>query len=167
MRFTDQPPSYQHLEAIQNKGESRSRLRENACIDCGWGRVLMGHTFKRPQDIADQLLQESPGKRDIAMYVADPHVVLAAAPQTLFLDPSDSYRLDLEQPLADAAKAPGITVCQVSSIEQARGVNELYLKRDMVPTDAEYIWAQRASDQIVWLVAIDKATDAVVGTVMG
>lgn len=167
MRFTDQPPSYQHLETIQKQESSGARLRENACIDCGWGRILMGHTFKRPQDIAEQLLQESPGKRDIAMYVADPHVVLAAAPQTLFLDPSDSYRLDLEQRLADAAKAPGITVCQVSSIEQARGVNELYLKRDMVPTDPEYIWAQRASDQIVWLVAIDKATDAVVGTVMG
>ena len=63
--------------------------------------------------------------------------------------------------------APGITVCQVSSIEQARGVNELYLKRDMVPTDPEFIWAQRASDQIVWLVAIDNATDTVLGTVMG
>ena len=81
----------------------RPGYSEDACIDCGWGRVLMGHTFKRPQDIAEQLLQESPGKRDIAMYVADPHVVLAAAPQTLFLDPSDSYRLDLDTPLADAA----------------------------------------------------------------
>lgn len=167
MRFTDQPPSYQHLEAIQKQGDTETSLRENACIDCGWGRILMGHTFKRPQDIAAQLLQESPGKRDIAMYVADPHVVLAAAPQTLFLDPSDSYRLDLETRLADQQMAPGIKVCQVSSIEQARGVNELYLKRDMMPTDPEYIWAQRASDQIIWLVAIDKATDAVLGTVMG
>lgn len=167
MRFTDQPPSYQHLEAIQKQGDTETSLRENACIDCGWGRILMGHTFKRPQDIAAQLLQESPGKRDIAMYVADPHVVLAAAPQTLFLDPSDSYRLDLEKRLADQQMAPGIKVCQVSSIEQARGVNELYLKRDMMPTDPEYIWAQRASDQIIWLVAIDEATDAVLGTVMG
>ncbi|MEE4144878.1 MAG: N-acetylglutaminylglutamine synthetase [Halieaceae bacterium] len=167
MRFTDQPPSYQHLEALRKQDQTAASIHENACIDCGWGRVLMGHTFKRPQDIADQLLQESPGKRDIAMYVADPHVVLAAAPQTLFLDPSDSYRLDLEKRLADASMAPTITVCQVSTIEQARGVNELYLKRDMVPTDPEYIWAQRDSDQITWLVAIDKATDAVVGTVMG
>ena len=167
MRFTDQPPSYQHLEAIQKQGDTETSLRENACIDCGWGRILMGHTFKRPQDIAAQLLQESPGKRDIAMYVADPHVVLAAAPQTLFLDPSDSYRLDLETRLAEQQMAPGIKICQVSSIEQARGVNELYLKRDMMPTDPEYIWAQRASDQIIWLVAIDEATDAVLGTVMG
>jgi len=94
-------------------------------------------------------------------------VVLAAAPQTLFLDPSDTYRLDLEAALVDPATSSGITVGQVASIEQARGVNELYLKRDMVPTDPEYIWAQRISDQIVWLVAVDDSTDAVVGTVMG
>ncbi len=167
MRFTDQPPSYQHLAAIQEQQHSEVKLQENAYVDCGWGRVLMGHTFKRPQDISDQLIHESPGKRDIAMYVADPHVVLAAAPQTLFLDPSDTYRLDLEAALVDPATSSGITVGQVASIEQARGVNELYLKRDMVPTDPEYIWAQRISDQIVWLVAVDDSTDAVVGTVMG
>lgn len=167
MRFTDQPPSYQHLEAIRKQEQTAESLREDACIDCGWGRVLMGHTFRRPQDIADQLLRESPGKRDIAMYVADPHVVLAAAPQTLFLDPSDSYRLDLEERLADAATAPAVEVCRVSTLEQAQGVNELYLKRDMVPTDPEYIWARRASDQIIWLVAIDQATETVLGTVMG
>lgn len=167
MRFTDQPPSYQHLAAVQQQERSGKPLTENACIDCGWGRVLMGHTFKHPQDIADQLVHESPGKRDIAMYVADPHVVLAAAPQTLFLDPSDTFRLDLEAPLAEASAAPGITICQVASLEQAWGVNELYLKREMVPTDPEFIWAQRISEQVFWLVAVDDNTGAVVGTVMG
>lgn len=167
MRFTDQPPSYEHLIAIQKRQQSTVPMQENVSIDCGWGRILMGHTFKRPADIAAQLVHESPGKRDIAMYVADPHVVLATAPQTLFLDPSDTYRLDLEKTLLEPEAAPGITVCQVSSAEQARAVNELYLKRDMVPTDPEYIWEQRKSDQVVWLVAVDDSTDTVVGTVMG
>jgi GNAT-family acetyltransferase (TIGR03103 family) len=167
MRFTDQPPSYEHLIAIRRRQQSAEPLQENVSIDCGWGRILMGHTFKRPTAIAEQLVHESPGKRDIAIYVADPHVVLAAAPQTLFLDPSDTYRLDLEGPLVEPEAAPGVRVCRVSSAEQARAVNDLYLKRDMVPTDPEYIWEQRTSDQIVWLVAVDDNTDTVVGTVMG
>jgi len=166
MRFTDQPPSYQHLESVRKRQDSEETLQQDAWIDCGWGRVLMGHTFRNPGDIAAQMLLESPGKRDIAMYVADPHVVLAAAPQTLFLDPSDSYRLDLESPLVDANAAPGISVGRVSSPEQARAVNELYLKRDMVPTDPEYIWSQRDSEEIIWMVAVDSG-GAVVGTVMG
>ena len=167
MRFTDQPPSYQHLVAIRERQADAAPLRENVSIDCGWGRILMGHTFRRPADIADQLVHESPGKRDIAMYVADPHVVLAAAPQTLFLDPSDTYRLDLTGILVDPQASPGITVCRVASADQAQAINELYLKRDMVPTDPEYIWKQRAAAEIVWLVAVDDNTRAVVGTVMG
>lgn len=167
MRFTDQPPSYQHLMAMRDRESGAKPLRENAFIDCGWGRLLMGHTFSNPRDIAAQLVHESPGKRDIAMYVADPHVVLAAAPQTLFLDPSDTFRLDIDEPLVKPSAAPAITVSRVSTIEQARAVNALYLKRDMVPTEPEYIWAQRASHQIVWLVATDNNSGAVLGTVMG
>ena len=32
-------------------------------------------------------------ERNIAFYVEDPHVMLASAPQELFLDPSHTYRL--------------------------------------------------------------------------
>jgi GNAT-family acetyltransferase (TIGR03103 family) len=166
MRFTDQPPSFQHLQSIDRQQDRGRQLREDAWVDCGWGRVLMGHTFRNPADIAAQMLLESPGRRDIAMYVADPHVVLAAAPQTLFLDPSDSYRLDLESPLVTPDSPPGVSVARVASLAQARGVNELYLKRDMVPTDPEYIWSRRDSSEIVWLVALD-AGGSVIGTVMG
>ena len=168
MRFSDQPPSYQHLKTMQDKkADEEGTLQESVWVDCGWGRVLMGHTFPRPEDIARELLNESAGMRDIAMYVTDPHVVLAAAPQTLFLDPSDTYRLDLENPLVDDSQMHGIVVRQVSTLAEASGVNELYLKRQMVPTDPEFIWAQRTSDQLVWLVAVDQATDTVLGTVMG
>jgi GNAT-family acetyltransferase (TIGR03103 family) len=167
MRFEDQPPSYQHLQAMGEREGGERPLQENASIDCGWGRILMGHTFRDPADIARQLLQESPGKRDIAMYVADPHVVLAAAPQTLFLDPSDTFRLDLLEPLAEKRPSPGVEIRPMASPEEAYSINELYLKRDMVPTDPEYIWSRRGSDQIVWLVALDIDTGFVIGTVMG
>lgn len=167
MRFEDQPPSYQHLQAIRKREGADRALARNVSIDCGWGRVLMGHTFEKPAEIAKQLLQESPGKRDIAMYVADPHVVLATTPQTLFLDPSDSYRLDLEKPMLDNFDSGGVGVQRVATPQQARRVNELYLKREMVPTDPEYIWSQRESDKLVWLIATDDATGEVIGTVMG
>jgi GNAT-family acetyltransferase (TIGR03103 family) len=167
MRFPDQPPSYQHLEAMQKKSHPDGSLQQDVCIDCGWGRVLMGHTFSQPKNIARDLLRESPGKRDIAMYVADPHVVLATAPQTLFLDPSDTYRLDLEEKLADSTRTAGVVIRQVATMEQAGGVNELYLKRHMVPTLPEFIWSQRLSDVLIWLVAVEEATGTVIGTVMG
>jgi len=167
MRFPDQPPSYQLLAAMQKESSAEEAIKENVWIDCGWGRVLMGHTFRQPEKIASEMLRESPGKRDIAIYVADPHVTLAAAPQTLFLDPSDTYRLDLESTLVDASRMSGISIGQVSTIQQADAVNALYLKRQMVPTDPEYVWAQRDSDKLVWLVATDDATGEVLGTVMG
>jgi len=167
MRFTDQPPSYQHLDAVRKKEQPHSTLHEDVSIQCGWGRVIMGHTFKNPDDIAAQLLKESPGKRDIALYVADPHVVLAAAPQILFLDPSDTYRLDLVSPLLEPAMMKGLDCGRVVSRDEARAVNKLYLKRDMVPTDPDYIWDHRDSDELVYLVIRDDASGAVVGTVMG
>ncbi len=165
MRFTDQPPSYEHLRSLSGPDDTDG-VREDATILCGWGRVIMGHSFSDPQAIAEQMLQERPGKRDIAMYVSDPHLVLAAAPQTLFLDPSDTYRLDLEPGIAGDG-LEGLSIARVSSRAQAEAVNALYLKRDMVPTDPEHVWATRDHEDLVYLVAVEEASGTVVGTVMG
>jgi hypothetical protein len=67
---------------------------KNAAIDCGWGRLLFGQTFGDAETLAEAMRRRS-GARDIAFYIRDPHVMLAAAPQELFLDPSHTYRLDL------------------------------------------------------------------------
>jgi hypothetical protein len=58
-----------------------------ASIDCGWGRLIFGQTFASSERLAEVLRSEGPDRRDIAFYVRDPHVLLAAAPQELFLDP--------------------------------------------------------------------------------
>lgn len=166
MRFTDQPPSYEHLRAVQAKAEGDRELKNRASILCGWGRVIMGHTFEKPEEIAAQLLKEKPGKRDIAMYVSDPHLVLAAAPQTLFLDPSDTYRLDLDRVMLEQPME-GVAVTRVQTREQADAVNELYLKREMVPTDPEHVWNTRENQDLIYLVAVDETTRDVIGTVMG
>ena len=165
-RFADQPPSYAHLRAMEAEAGGDEALVEASSVDCGWGRVIMGHTFEKPEAIAEQLLREHPGKRDIAMYVADPHIVLAAAPQTLFLDPSDTYRLDLDAPLVEQP-AEGVRVVRVENQQQAETINELYLKRDMVPTDPDHIWETRESEELIYLVAVDELSEEVLGTVMG
>ena len=77
----------------------------SASIDCGWGRLLFGQTFQSPLALVEALRAETPGRRDIAFYIRDPHVVLAAAPQELFLDPSHTYRLDLSTYRAAARPA--------------------------------------------------------------
>jgi len=64
-------------------------------LDCGWGRLVFGQTFASEAGIVEALRGEQPDQRDIAVYVRNPHVLLAAAPQDLFLDPSHTYRLDL------------------------------------------------------------------------
>ena len=69
----------------------------NAVIDCGWGRLIFADTFASPEQLIAALRAESPGRRDIAFYVKDPHVLLAGAPHELFLDPSHAFRLKLSE----------------------------------------------------------------------
>lgn len=61
--------------------------------DCGWGKVLFAQTFTSRKELLD-LMSENKDKRDIAFYVKEPHVLLAIAPQELFLDPSHTYRFE-------------------------------------------------------------------------
>ncbi len=46
-----------------------------------------------PASLAEELLNEQAGERDIALYVAAPQQILGIDPQQLFLDPSDTLRL--------------------------------------------------------------------------
>ena len=64
-------------------------------VECGWGRLLPAQTWRDAAALAEALLAERPGQRDIAFYVEKPHVVVARAPQQLFLDPSEAFRLNL------------------------------------------------------------------------
>jgi hypothetical protein len=49
--------------------------------------LILGQTFNDPAAIVAALRDEQPGQREIAMYLDDPHIMLALAPQNLFLDP--------------------------------------------------------------------------------
>lgn len=87
--------------SLKNWGEPLEGKKHNikandVVVDCGWGRLIFGHTFSDNTSIANVLKDEKDGKRDLAIYLRDPHVVLAKAPQQLFLDPSHTYRLRLK-----------------------------------------------------------------------
>jgi len=51
--------------------------RPNAVLDCGWGKLIFAHTFADLDDVVAELRREGPNKRDIALYLRDPHVMLA------------------------------------------------------------------------------------------
>lgn len=152
---------------MQDQKKSSATSGGPAAVFCGWGRVLFSQTTDDPSAVADALLHEEPGKRDIAAYVEQPQVVLSYAPQRLFLDPSDMLRLPLEDFEPEAAAPPGIVVRRVRKREEADAVNHLYLKRDMVPTEVDFVWQTRESEEIVFLVAVDEEQGRVLGTVMG
>jgi GNAT-family acetyltransferase (TIGR03103 family) len=149
-------------------GPDAHRLPSNVIIDCGWGRLLFGHTFEDPQLLADELRKEEPEKRDLAFYVRDPHVVVGLAPQELFLDPSHTYRLWLATHRAAKARPRGFMVRRLRTMEDAEATNRIYSSRDMVTVQpAAFLYEHRRSKVLTYFVAVDRDTEEVIGTVTG
>lgn len=141
---------------------------ENVMLECGWGRLLFSHTFRTPEDLATAMREEKPDQRDIALYIRDPHVAIAAAPQELFLDPSHTYRLDLATYRPEHRHGRGFTIRRLSSPKEADAVNDIYLRRKMVPVRPDFFLSKaRNTRALVHLVAIDQDTRRVLGTVTG
>ncbi len=140
--------------------------RENVALECGWGRLILAHTYERPGDVAAAVQDERLGSRNIAIYVRDPHVILAQAPLHLFLDPSHTFRLAL--PTFDPPPMPaGLRIRPLETLEDAEAINRIYLSRQMVPADPGFLWTHRKSPNIVYLVAEDSNSGRVIGTVTG
>ena len=137
-------------------------------VDCGWGRLIFGQTFKTPQQIAEVLLEESEGRRDVALYAEEPHVVLAAAPQALFLDPSHTFRLDLRVWKNEReSPPPGINI-RAAALRDETAVNRLYRTHNMVPVTQGFCAQLREDRARIMLVAEEAGREhAVVGVVMG
>ena len=139
----------------------------NAVLDCGWGRLLFAQTFETAEPLVEALRAEGPDRRDIAFYVRNPHVLLAQAPQEVFLDPSHTYRLDLAIYRASRRQPRGFTVRRLTSEMDAQAVNDIYAKRKMVQVPPDFFWSRRDDRTITYFVAEDTATGAVIGTVTG
>ncbi len=135
-------------------------------VDCGWGRLLLGQTFADPASLVDALAAESSSQRDVAMYVRDPHVVVALSPQRLFLDPSHTFRLPLQRQPIEAATAPGWFVRSAAADDEA-AVNGILQARKMVPVSPGFLARGAQDPRLVLLVAQETDSDQVVGVVTG
>ncbi|MFN3834388.1 MAG: N-acetylglutaminylglutamine synthetase [Glycocaulis sp.] len=152
----------------RNEGGAEGGPKADAVLDCGWGRLAFAQTFSSAGVLVETLRGEESAKRDIAFYIRDPHVVLAAAPQEVFLDPSHTYRLDLATYRARRQPAQtGYLVRRLCSEADARGVNRIYRARGMVPVDPDFFWRQRDSRTLTFLVAEDADTGEIIGAVTG
>lgn len=142
-------------------------MTDNASIDMGWGRVIFGQTFRTSEALAAVLKEERMGRRDIALYLRDPHVVLSLAPQELFLDPSHTYRLQAHD-YRPATRSPGPIVTRwLTDRADAHEVNRIYGYRNMMTCDPDFLVEHSTSRTRTYLVAELPATGAIVGTVTG
>lgn len=159
---------------------SDDSVSENVSIDCGWGQLIFGQTFSSSETLMQTLRAEKDDERNIAIYVREPHVVLATAPQSLFLDPSHTFRLPLDDhatgsdALAESAKKaknPN-THFEVRDAKPGdeRAINRIYRAWSMVPVRHNYLAPYKRDKSLTVLVAEQKVTrdkSQIVGVVMG
>ena len=142
-------------------------LVPDVALECGWGRLLFGQTFATHDDLLAAVSREEPGRRDICMYVREPHVAVSRAPQELFIDPSHTYRLWLHRHRPAHQPVPGLIVRDLRSEQDADAVNRIYTAAGMVSAPSEVLWANQRSATFTYLVAQDAESGAIVGTVTG
>lgn len=160
-----QPPSYERLQArLAEDGSAMDA--EPLALHCGWGRLLIGHTYPDPATLADDLLNEKPGERDIALYVAAPQQVLAQSPQQLFLDPSDTLRLWFSDYRPAQRVFRGFRIRRAQNQDDWTAINNLYIARGMLPIDPNLLTPRHLGGPVYWI-AEDESTNAVIGSVMG
>lgn len=149
--------------------ESPSHVRRpkaDVAFECGWGRLLFAQTYKDPRKLVEAIRHEGPDRRDIAVYVRDPQVVLAFAPQELFLDPSHMYRLDLSTFESRRRPPRGFRIRRMTFAD-APQVNRIYATRQMVPVPSGFLALSRRNPAISYFVAEDPGTGQLIGTVTG
>jgi len=144
-------------------------MATNVELELGWGRLIFGQTFAEPEELAEALRREGPGRRDICIYARESHVLVALAPHELFIDPSHTYRLRFRDAAMVTATSPvAITVRRLRSIADADAMNRVYVRCGMVPAPTDAIWANHQhAEAVEYLVAVREDDDTVVGTVTG
>lgn len=160
-----QTPTYQRLQARLAE-DGQDEPGGPVTLRCGWGRILVGHTYADPADLAADLLNEEPGERDIALYVAAPHQALAHAPQQLFLDPSDTLRLWFTDYRPARRRFRGFAIRRAQSDADWNAINGLYQSRGMMPVDPQRCTPREQGGPVYWI-AEDDNTGHVIGSVMG
>jgi GNAT-family acetyltransferase (TIGR03103 family) len=160
-----QAPSYERLQA--RLAEDGSELgAAPIAVHCGWGRLLIGHTFPDAASLAQELLNEHTGERDIALYVAAPQQVLGLEPAQLFLDPSDTLRLWFSDYRQSTRVFRGFRIRRAQSDADWQAINQLYQLRGMLAIDASLLTPRHQGGPVYWL-AEDEDSGTIIGSVMG
>lgn len=161
------PMDLKESPSLKSWGERPADIkRTNVVIECGWGRLLFGHTFERNQLIADELAKEKEGARDIAFYIRDPQVVIAKAPQALFIDPSVTYRLLLKNYKSRHKPPPAVEIGEIDVRKDLAAVNRIYRARHMVLVRESFIRKTYKGRFIKYWVARDKREGTVLAVAM-
>ncbi len=155
LRHWENPAGHPDMLAVENE----------TVVDCGWGRLIFGQTFADAPTLVETLRREQPGRRDIALYLRDPQVVVALAPQDLFIDPSYTYRLALGQPL-ELPEHPQWRI-RLAQPRDADAVRRIYQMRRMVAPPRSFFTKLGQQPEVDLLVAEDLETRAILGVVTG
>ena len=142
-------------------------LTTDVALECGWGRLIFGQTFATHDDLVAEVSRERPGRRDICLYVREPHVLVSRAPQELFIDPSHTYRLWLHRLRPAYDPVPGVIVRDLRDEADAVAVNRIYTAAGMVTAPSETLWANQRTPTFTYLVAEDEDTGEVIATITG
>ncbi|MEO1017398.1 MAG: N-acetylglutaminylglutamine synthetase [Pseudomonadota bacterium] len=162
------PMDIEEMASLKSWGKlpetARNAMQANVSTDCGWGRVVFAQTFESAEDVAAAMRAERPRQRDIALYVRDPHLVLAAAPQELFLDPSHTYRLDLGRYQGSSRPLEGFKIKQEIDRADQEDINRIYRSHGMVPAHPDFFSPQR-NNSVTMLTAVDSQSGGIAGVV--
>ena len=154
--------------SLKSWGERPKLPKHNITIECGWGRLLFAHTFAKSETLAKSLKEEANNKRDLALYVREPQVVVSHDPQNLFVAPSYIFRLTLDnyQPLKK--KKSGFTIRMLDTKTDIEGINKIYRSRHMVEVSPEFLKkSYNKRKYLTYWVAVDRDTKEIIATCMG
>lgn len=152
----------EEMPAVKNR-----EMKDNVVLHCGWGRLIFGHTFSDHDRIIDIFASEPKGKRDLAIYIKNHHVLLTKAPDLLFVDPSHTYRLWLHHYRTCKKRPSGFRVRLLKGEEDAKQVNALYRKCGLIESPVSTIVENQKTHTFCYFVAEDSTDGQVIGTIMG
>jgi len=159
------PSTLRSWEAPQ--GKKAAGMGSDVVVDCGWGKLIFAHTFKSIKKLAKAIPNEKENQRNIAFYIRDPHVVIAEAPQDLFLNPSHSYRIWFDEYKKDKIKKRLFMIRKAKTLKDTRNINKTYASRDMVKISPNFFLKNKNSRTLNFFVIEDLKTKEVIGSAVG
>ncbi len=148
-------------------GKAFDAMNPDTALEMGWGRLIFGHTFRSAEHLAETLLAERDGERDIALYIRDPHVLLSLAPSDLFLDPSHTFRLWSYRYRAASEVNKHVVIRRLETRQDAEEANRIWASRNMVESDPDFMLDKHATKLRTYLVAETPGAEGLIGVVVG